>query len=236
MAECIVITGASSGIGQAIAERHLRRGGEVFALARRSGPLEELAAQAPGRVRFHACDLSQAAAVDLAVEALRRWHPRVAGAIHCAGDFFARDIAATTPEEFTRLWQVNVLAKFLLTRAMLPDLAPEAGAPPAAIIYTASLAAHHDFPNESAYAPAMHAILGLARTQDAELAPRRIRVAVLSPGLVRTPLTERSFPPGIMRHALPPEAMAGSALYLFDVLRSGGHIPELLHTHSEAAE
>ena len=232
----MVVTGASSGIGRAVAEAHIRRGGEVFALARREAPLRALAALAPARVRWQGCDLTQPAAVEAAVRALAAWRPAIAGAIHCAGDFFARSIASTTPEEFTRMWQVNVYSKFLLTRALLPLLAAPAEAPPRAVIYTASLAAHHDFPDESAYASAMHAILGLARSQDAELCPRGIRVAVLSPGLVRTELTERSFPPEIMRSAMPPEKMAASALYQWEVIRAGGYIAELLHVHSEVRE
>ncbi len=236
MPDCIVITGASSGIGRSVAEAHIRRGGEVFALARRQEPLRALAALAPERVRWQGCDLTQPAMIEAAVRALAAWRPALAGALPCAGDFFARSISSTTPEEFTRMWQVNVFSKFLLTRALLPLLAAPAAASPRVVLYTASLAVHHDFPDESAYASAMHAILGLARTQDAELCPQGIRVAVLSPGLVRTELTERSFPPGIMRNAMPPEQMAASALYQWDVIRHRGYIAELLHVHSEVRE
>lgn len=229
MAETAVIAGASSGIGRAVAQALLAAGWEVALLARRAAPLAALAAQAPERALALPADLADPAAVARAAARLRAWRPRLAALITAAGDFFQRPLAATTPEEFERLWRINVFSKFLLLRELAPQLEPAAQAPPAAVVHIASLAVHQDFPGESAYAASMYAVQGMARSQDLELAPRGIRVAVLSPGLVRTELTERSFPASALSAALAPEAIAASILHLIAAIRAGGYIGEILH-------
>ncbi len=230
MASTAFVAGASSGIGAAIAEALLDAGWQVALSARRSAPLAALAARAPRQVLALPADLTDAAAVEALAARLRAWQPRLSALVTAAGDFFQRSLAETTPAEFERLWRVNVLSKFLLMRELAPLLEPASAAqPPSAVIHVASLAVHQDFPDESAYAAAMYAVEGMARSQDLELAPRGIRVAVLSPGLTRTELTERSFPPPALRGALPPAAMAVSALHLISTIRAGGYIAEILH-------
>jgi NAD(P)-dependent dehydrogenase (short-subunit alcohol dehydrogenase family) len=229
MADCILVSGASSGIGAACARRFLDAGWEVAALARRQAPLDALAAEFPGRVLALACDLESEAAIAAAAAPLAAWRPQLAAIAHCAGDFLARPLPETSAAEFDRIWRVTVRAKHLLTCALLPQLEAAPGAHARAVVHLASLAAHRDFPNETAYMCAMHGVIGLARAQDAELRERGIRVAVVSPGLVHTPLTERSFGPAAMAGALPPEAMAESVYYLVATIRQGGYIPEIFH-------
>jgi NAD(P)-dependent dehydrogenase (short-subunit alcohol dehydrogenase family) len=232
---CAVVAGASSGIGRATAERLLKAGWRVALIARRGDRLREIAQGAGTRALLLACDLTQEAQVRTAVEKLLASFPAVHALVLSAGDFLVRPLADTSTAEFERLWRVNVLSKFLLTRELLPLL--KARAPddrqPRAVIHIASLAVHHDFPDESAYGSAMHAVVGLARSQDAELRGAGIRVAVVSPGLVRTELTERSgFSSADLAQALPPEAIAESVEYLISTIRSGGYIPEIFHVPS----
>lgn len=224
MPPSLVVTGGSSGIGAACARHYVAQGWRVAAISRRGA--------APQGSTAIAADLSQDAGVAAAAAAVARWLDgrRLDALVHAAGDFLVRSIADTTPAEFERIWRITVWAKFALTRALLPLLGPDAAAaPPAAIVHVASLAAHQDFPQETAYMSAMHAVIGLARAQDAELKPHRIRAAVLSPGLVRTELTERSFAPPVLATALDPDAMAASAACLIDTVRAGGYIPEIFH-------
>ncbi|MGH9479810.1 MAG: SDR family oxidoreductase [Terriglobales bacterium] len=230
MPPSLVVTGGSSGIGAACARLYLARGWRVAAISRRG--------EAPAGATAIAADLSQEAGVNAAAGAVAGWLGSGSGGgaagldalIHAAGDFLVRPIADTAPAEFERIWRITVWAKFALTRALLPLLRAGADtAPPKAIVLVASLAAHQDFPQETAYMSAMHAVVGLARAQDAELRPLRIRAAVLSPGLVRTALTERSFAPPVLATALEPDAMASSAAYLIDTIRAGGYIPEIFH-------
>ncbi len=208
----------------------LAAGWDVAVLARRGERLDQLARNAPGRVLGLPADLTDASVVATAARAIGAWRPAVHALVTTAGDFLVRPIVETTPAEFERLWRVNVLSKFLLVRELLPHLTPGGDAPPSAIVHIASLAVHQDFADESAYGSAMHAVVGMARSQDAELKSRRIRVSVVSPGLARTELTERSgFPAALLAQALTPQAVAASIAYLVETTRAGGYIPEILH-------
>ena len=233
MNACVVIAGASSGIGRAAAEAFLAAGWDVVALARRIERLQELAAAWPGRVLPVATDVTDEAQVQRAAALIREQWADVHALVTSAGDFSVSPIQQTSLAEFERIWRVSVLSKFLLTRELLPLLLPKAPGRHQdlrAVVHVSSLAAHQDFPNESAYGSAMHASLGLARSQDAELRDRGIRVSSVSPGLVRTELTERSgFPEEDLALALKPAAMAESILYLVKVIRQGGYIPEIFH-------
>ncbi|MGH9534731.1 MAG: SDR family oxidoreductase [Terriglobales bacterium] len=223
-----VVSGASSGIGQAAARRLLHEGWDIAALGRRRERLEALAAEAPaGRVLPVIVDLLQNGEIAAAAAPIRAWRSRLQALITSAGDFYVRGIAQTTAEEFERMWRLTVGAKFLLVRELLPLLEAAAGVPPRAVIHVASLAAHHPFAGESAYQSAMHGVMGLAMSQDAELRGRGIRVAVVSPGLVRTELTERAFGPAALKEALNPESIAVSIGHLIQTIRAGGYIPEI---------
>jgi len=195
--------------------------------------LQELAAAHPQQVLPLQVDLTDEAQVRRAVSRIRERFPEIKALVTSAGDFSVSPIQETSLAEFERIWRVSVLSKFLLTRELLPLMLPSTPSrheDMRAIVHVSSLAAHQDFPNESAYGSSMHAVLGLARSQDAELRDRGIRVSVVSPGLVRTDLTERSgFSESDMKLALAPQAMAESILYLVRVIRSGGYIPEIFH-------
>ncbi|HUX68192.1 MAG TPA: SDR family oxidoreductase [Terriglobales bacterium] len=224
-----LVAGASSGIGLAAARRLLAAGWEVAALARRRDRLQALAAEHPGRVLPLPADITREPDLDRAAAQLAAWRPQLDALLLCAGDFLLRPMEQTTPAEFEHIWRLTVWSKFALTRALLPLLAAGADRPPRAVLHLASLAAHRDFPDETAYLSAMHAVVGLARAQDAELRPRGIRAALVSPGTVRTELTERHFPPAALAGALPPAAIADSLFHLLQTIRAGGYIPEIVH-------
>jgi NAD(P)-dependent dehydrogenase (short-subunit alcohol dehydrogenase family) len=230
MSGTVLISGASSGIGAACAQRFLDAGWSVAAVARRREALERLRAPAPERVLAVAADATREDGIAASAAAAAAWRPRLDAVVQCAGDFLMRPIETTAPAEFERIWRLTVWAKFALTRALLPQLGR-----PAALVHLASLAAHRDFPDETAYISAMHGVIGLARAQDAELRGRGIRAAVVSPGTVRTPLTERNFPAAALEGALAPEAIAGSVWHLVEAIRAGGYIPEIFHVPQNSA-
>lgn len=237
MVPCALISGASSGIGAAGAERFLAEGWRVVALARRRAPLERLAQRHPGQVLAVEADVTRAEAIRAAVAQARVWRagaaPGLDAVVHAAGDFLVAPMERTSAAEFERIWRVSVWSKFYLTRELLPLLETAPGAAPRAVVHVSSLAAHTDFADETAYTSAMHGVIGLARAQDAELRARGIRASVVSPGLVRTELTERHFPAAALAHALPAGAMADTIFGLVRTIRAGGYIPEIFHTPGE---
>lgn len=225
----VLVAGASSGIGAACAQRFLAEGWDVAALARRGERLQRLQQGQPERVLALGCDLTRTENIRAAIAQLRAWRTGLQAVVCSAGDFLVAPMEHTSSAEFERIWRLTVWGKFYLVRELLPCLAAEAEAAPRAVVHLASLAAHRDFPDETAYMSAMHGVIGLARAQDAELRSRGIRVAVVSPGLVRTELTERSFPAPALAHALPAGAMAESVFTLVRTIRDGGYIPEIFH-------
>jgi len=230
LAPCVLVTGASSGIGAACALRFLAEGWTVAGLARRGARLETLAAAHRGRVLPLVADVTREAEIRSAIEKLRQWRPHLDAVVNCAGDFLVAPMERTSSAEFERIWRLTVWSKFYLTRELLPLLAAAAAPRPTrAVVHLASLAAHSDFPDETAYISAMHGVIGLARAQDAELRERGIRASVVSPGLVRTELTERSFSPEALALAMHPGVIADSVFGLVRVIREGGYIPEIFH-------
>lgn len=225
----VLITGASSGIGAACAQRFLAEGWDVAALARRADRLQRLHQTQPERVLPLCADVTRAEDLRAAAGEMGRWRAKLDAVACCAGDFLVAPMENTTSVEFERIWRLTVWSKFYLVRELLPLLQAEAGAVPRAIVHLASLAAHRDFSGETAYMSAMHGVIGLARAQDMELRERGIRAAVVSPGLVRTELTERSFPAQMLAQALPAGAMADSVFTLVRTIREGGYIPEIFH-------
>jgi len=234
---CALILGASAGIGAACAQRFLAEGWDVLAAARRGGLLQALgdrARAAAGQYLAVAADAQAPEGVRAIAAAARRWRPELHAAVLCAGDFFVRPMERTSSADFERLWRLMVWAKFYLVRELLPLLAAGARSLPAAVVHLGSLAGHQDFPDETAYMSAMYGVMGLARAQDVELRPRGIRVSVVSPGLVRTELTERSFTPAVLAGALPAGAIAESVYGLVRTIRAGGYIPEIFHVPGDS--
>src|SRR6185312_9518609 len=151
MAPRALVTGASSGIGAACARQLLHEGWSVAVSARRAAPLRALAEEFPARVHVVSADLTSTADLERRAAEVAAWTPSLDAAIFAA--------------EFERLWRLTVWSRFMLVRSLLPQL--QAGTPhPRALVHIASLAAHHDFPDETAYLSAMHGLVGLARAQD----------------------------------------------------------------------
>jgi len=197
-------------------------------VGRRRDKLQTLVQAGGERVHPIVADLSEASGIAEVARSAGAWRNELAAVAQCAGDFLVAPMEKTTAEEFERIWRITVWAKFLLTRALLRQL--EGAGAPRAIVHVASLAAHEDFAGETAYMSAMHALIGLARAQDIELRGRGIRAAVVSPGLVRTELTERSgFSAADLAQALPPGAIAESIFQLVATIRGGGYIGEIFH-------
>ncbi|HEY7679852.1 MAG TPA: SDR family NAD(P)-dependent oxidoreductase [Terriglobia bacterium] len=183
--EVALITGASRGIGRAIALRFAREGARVAVAARGQTDLQavEKEIRALGRDALAlACDVSDAGAVGEAVRRIEAHFGRIDILVNNAGYFCSLHPIQEMPEEEWELTvRTNLTSVFYVTAAVLPGMiARRRGS----IIMMSSLGAKAAYPFGTPYAAAKAGLLGLTRALAAEAGPHGIRVNALSPGVV----------------------------------------------------
>lgn len=182
-----IVTGASSGIGAAIAHAFALAGARVVAVGRdrdRLATTAETVRAAGAECREIVVDVTEDVAADRIVEGSLD----AFGAIDCvvpnAGIFRGGHLLETTLEELDLQYATHIRAAFALTKAAVPHMLPGSS-----IVFIGSNLAHHGHPGTSAYSAVKGAVEVMARTLAVELGPKGIRVNAVSPGLVRTPMT-----------------------------------------------
>lgn len=183
----VVVTGASSGIGRAIALRCAREGARVVAAGRREEALRQLAAEAPeGSVHVHAADLVADGAPEAVVAAAVSGLGRLDGVVHAAGTVRrGEDLRATTDDELRAFVDENLLATLRLARAALAAMT---AAGRGSLVLLGSQLAHIGAPGYPSYTAVKGGVTALARALAVDAGPSGVRVNVLAPGVVRTPL------------------------------------------------
>ncbi len=181
-----LITGGSSGIGLASAKAFVSEGAHVAITGRNAESLESAARDIGGGTLAAACDVANLKQI----EALARRLSEEFGALDIifanAGLFTNAPIGNITEAEFDETFDVNVKGVFFTVQTMLPLLRRGAS-----IILNSSIAWRMGRPGISLYAASKAAVRAFARNFSADLAPRGIRVNVISPGPVDTPIWER---------------------------------------------
>jgi NAD(P)-dependent dehydrogenase (short-subunit alcohol dehydrogenase family) len=177
-----VITGANSGIGLAAAKLFAAEGARVFMTGRRKKELDAAVAEVGGNARGIQGDISNLADLDRLFAIVRD----EAGAIDVlfanagGGEFLA--LGSVTEEHFDKTFSINVKGTLFTVQKALP-LLRDGGS----IILTGSTTAIRGTPGFSVYSASKAAIRNFARSWILDLAPRKIRVNVLSPGATSTP-------------------------------------------------
>jgi NAD(P)-dependent dehydrogenase (short-subunit alcohol dehydrogenase family) len=188
-----LITGASSGIGRATAEAFAAKGATVVLAARREDELaaltNEIKAQG-GKASFVTTDVSVAQDVERMVDHTIETFGRLDYAVNNAGiegQFVS--VVELPEEEWDRVLDINLKGTFLClkyeARAML------AGGQGGAIVNVGSINSFLGFPSGSAYVSSKHGLIGLTTSVSAELAPQGIRVNLVCPGIIVTPMHQR---------------------------------------------
>lgn len=181
-----LVTGASSGIGRAIAQRFADDGARVYLTGRRKDELEAAAeAIGPEAVAVPA-DVSRAADLDRVMDVIRADGHRLDAVVANAGLGDGARLQDVTEEQFDFVFGVNTKGSLLTVQKSLPLLAE-----PASVILLASSTIHQGADRMGVYAASKAAVRSLGRTWAAELAPRGIRVNVITPGPIATPAIDR---------------------------------------------
>ena len=179
------VTGASSGFGREIASAALAAGETVVAAVRRPEALDDLVAAHPGLVDPIALDVTDAAAVEPAVNDAVARHGRIDVLVNNAGRTQVGAVEETTDDELRALFDLHVFGPFALTRAVLPHMRERRSG---AIVMMSSVGGQVVMPGFGVYCATKFALEAVAETLAAEVAPYGIRVMAVEPGAFRTNL------------------------------------------------
>jgi short-subunit dehydrogenase len=174
-----VVTGASSGIGEATARELAKRGWHVVLVARRRERLEPLAAELGGE--FELADVADRASVERAAAAILERHPRLDLLVNNAGIPGRGDFLTLEPERIEAVIATNYLGGVWAVRALESGL--QAGSH---VVNVVSVAGTVAFAPAGPYAASKHAQLAFSRSLGGALAPRGVQVHTVLPGFVET--------------------------------------------------
>jgi NAD(P)-dependent dehydrogenase (short-subunit alcohol dehydrogenase family) len=180
-----VVTGASRGIGQAVAARFAADGYQVWALSRTAGA----EARAKNAIRAVKVDLSVSAEIERVVAKILEEGATPSVLVNNAGMALSAPLGKTSLEDFDRVLTLNLRAAFILCRGLIPAMA-KAGE--GRVINIASTAALKGFKYTAAYCASKHGLLGLTRSLAVEFAAKNVTVNAVCPGWTDTEMLARS--------------------------------------------
>lgn len=180
-----VVTGGSSGIGFAIAERFIREGATVYITGRRTAELEAAARKLGDRAKTVQSDVSDLESLDRLFSTVREAEGRLDVLVANAGVIASSEIRDAAEEHFDSMFDINVKGTYFTLQKAIP-LMGDGGS----IILVSSCLATKGLSGHSVYNATKAAVRSLVRTAASELLTSGIRVNTLSPGPVDTPIIE----------------------------------------------
>jgi NAD(P)-dependent dehydrogenase (short-subunit alcohol dehydrogenase family) len=219
----VVVSGASRGIGLAIADELGAAGAHVVRLAR---SLVDMEAERRTDLR---CDVGDPASVAAMAQRVLGTHGTPDVVVNAAGVFLVKPLVETTPEEFRGQLDGNLVGPFLVLRAFLPAMIARGRG---LVVTIGSVADHAAFAGNAAYGAAKTGLRGLHAVLEKELRKTGVRATLVSPGPVDTAIWDPVDPdtkPGFTPRArmLKPEDVAEAVTFIV-TRRDEVHIPELL--------
>jgi glucose 1-dehydrogenase len=184
----VIVTGASKGLGEAIAKGCAGEGARVVLAARSDGLLQKVKAdieRAGGTARVIACDVAKLSDLRRTVAETVSTFGRIDGLINNAGVNFAKPFLETAEEDWDHIMNVDLKGSFFLTQLCARQMVgqtPKGGS----IIQIASVHTVASLRGAGPYDAAKHGMVGYSKAAAVELARDNVRVNVLSPGLCNT--------------------------------------------------
>ncbi len=179
-----VILGATGGIGSELCKKLSERGAHIVAGGRDEKKLEELAdSTGASTVQL---DATKADEVKKLFARAAEEHGHVSGAANCVGSFMLKPAHRTTDEELSETLALNLNTAFGTVKAAVEHM-PEGGS----VVLMSSVAARVGLANHEAVAAAKAAVTGLGISAAATYLSRGLRINMVAPGLVQTPMTEK---------------------------------------------
>jgi NAD(P)-dependent dehydrogenase (short-subunit alcohol dehydrogenase family) len=190
----VVVTGASSGIGEAVARRLLRGGWRVVAGVRREG-------DAPDGTEEVLLDVTEEEHLGAAAAGVDELH----GLVNNAGIAVAAPLEVIPLDELRRQLEVNVVGQVAVTQAFLPAIRRARGR----IVFVGSIAGRSSLPFLGPYAASKHALEAIGDALRVELGPWAIHVSIVEPGTIETPIWRKGAETAeAIRARAPAEALA----------------------------
>lgn len=183
------ITGASSGIGKALAERLLRDGYRVAVSARSADALAELASNHPGKIGVYPLDVTDPAAVKQVFAAVESEMGQVDLAVFAAGSY-TRDYAKDFDSARTRqMFELNVLGTASCLETVMPAMTARRSGH---IAVVASVSGYVGLPGAATYGATKAALNVMCEALYPELERSGVKITIINPGFVDTPLTKKN--------------------------------------------
>ena len=184
MHQSVLVTGASSGIGEECAVFLAHKGFRVYAAARRIDKLQELTAVGAGRITPVQMDVTDQSSIDAALKLIAEDGAPLFGLVNNAGAALMGPVERLPLDKWRALFETNVFAIVAMTQSVLPQMR---GAGRGRIVNIGSLTGRIASPFQGAYAASKHAVEGLSDSLRRELVPHGIKVSVVRPGAINTP-------------------------------------------------
>ncbi len=209
-----LITGASRGIGRAIALRLSEAGVKTALVGRNKNSLitvkEEIEKEG-GKARIYQFDLASVSEIGGLVKRVAEDFGGIDILVNNAGLADSKPFEKTTEAEWDRIFTVNAKAPFFLCKEALPYLVKSGNA---GIINITSVVAKKGYPDQSVYSASKHALYGLSKALAKELQERGIKIHTVGPGGVATEMVTRVRPDIKSDNLIQPEAIAEIVVFL----------------------
>ena len=222
-----IVTGAAGGIGEALCRRLAGYQMNLVVTGRKAETLKVLSdSLRVGGVQVCECvgDLADMAFIDSVFAAAREHFGGVDVLINNAGLVHNCTVEEMSPELFDSIMQVNVRAPYFMCQRALPDLRKSDCA---TIINICSVVAHKGYPRQSVYAASKHALLGISKSLANEVYWDNIRVHVISPGGVFTPMIAKARPDLTPEGMMLPEDIASVVGFYLEMRLSNAVVDEI---------